>query len=313
MLNNKILKPIFIVGVPRSGTTMLYRMFCRHPELAWFSHEDLQYLYSKDTQEKLKKKFIKMKENNEKIPRTEESLFVFGLKQGTPLPGTSKVPIEAESFWSNCFGRKYVTDISDDKKNEVIQGIQTILENQKKIRFLNKSPGNSNRIFAFKKIFPDAKFINIAKEPRSVIASMLTRREQEGQFNVDHPFRNKPISKIKSFLKKKNLPSSNVFDATKDYANSYKEITEILYDFSKSNHENFITVIYEELLAQPEKEINRLLEFCELEKPMTLDDLISTFEETQSKWKEKLSENDEKNIFKIIKPSIKKMNYPYKL
>jgi len=151
------------------------------------------------------------------------------------------------------------------------------------------------------------------REPRSVIASMLTRREKEGVFEVGRSFRNKPISKIKSILKNKILPSSNVFDAVKDYADSYKKITEILHDFSKSNHENFITVIYEELLAQPEKEITRILEFCELEKPTPLGDLIPKFKETQSKWKEKLSENDEKNIFKIIKPSIKKMNYPYKL
>jgi len=291
---------------------MLYRMLCRHPDLAWFSHEDLRYLYSKETQEKLKKKFTKMKENNEKIPKNEGSLFVFGLKQGTPLPGTSKVPIEAETFWANCFGRNYITDISENKKNEIINGIQTVLENQKKMRFLNKSPQNSKRIFAIKKIFPDVKIINIAREPRSVIASMLTRRELEGQFEVRSILKSKLPSKINS-LKKKYFSSSNNFDLVKDYACAYKEITDILYDFSISNSENFITVIYEELLAEPEKEITRLLEFCELQEPLNLKDLIPPFKDTQDKWKEKLSEDDEKNIFKIIKPSIKKMNYPYKI
>jgi len=312
LLKHKILKPIFIVGVPRSGTSMLYRMFCRHQDLAWFSHEDLQFLISKETQEKLEKKFTKMKKNNEKIPRTESSLFVFGIKQGNPLPGTSKVPIEAETFWGKCFGRNYITDISENKKNEVIQGIQSILENQKKIRFLNKSPQNSKRIFAIQKIFPDVKFINIAREPRSVIASMLIRREREGQFEVGSSSKNKSLSK-KSHLKRKFLPSSKKFDAVKDYAESYKEITEILYNFSTSHHENFINVIYEELLEKPEKEITRLLEFCELEKPLSLNDLIPPFKETQNKWKEKLSKDDEKKIFEIVKSSIKKMNYPYRL
>jgi len=314
LLEHKILKPIFIVGVPRSGTTMLYRMMlCKHPDVAWFSHEDLQYLISKEEQEKLKKQFKKMKENNEKIPRTESTLFVFGPKQKNFVKGTSKLPIEAETLWSNCFGKKYITDISENKKNEVIQSIQMLLENQKKIRFLNKSPQNSMRIFAIKKIFPDAKFINIAREPRSVIASMITRQELEGQFEVERSFKNKPVSKIRSLIKKKIHLSSNNFDVVKDYANSYKEITEILYNFSTFHYENFITVIYEKLLANPEKEITRLLEFCELEKPLSLKDLIPTFKETQNKWKEKLSKDDEKEIFKIVKSTIKKMNYPYKL
>jgi len=126
MVENQIIKPIFIIGVPRSGTTLIYRILCKHPDLAWFSHEDLQFLIPKKTQENLKKRFTKMKENNEKIPRNENSLFVFGLKQGNPLEGTSKVPIEAETFWVNCFGREYITDVSEDKKNEIIQNIQKV-------------------------------------------------------------------------------------------------------------------------------------------------------------------------------------------
>ncbi len=310
VLEPKIIKPIFIVGVPRSGTTMLYRILCLHPDLAWFSHEDLKFWISKEEQEKLKISFTKMKENNEKIPKSEQSLFVFGLKQGTPLVGTSKVPIEAETLWANYFGKEYITDISEDKKNGIMKEIQRILEKEQKSRFLNKSPANSMRIFALKKIFPDAKVINIARNPLAVIASMLQRLEQEGSFIRGIPFRNKPPGKI-NFLKQ-NFYQSQENDAIRDFSIKYKEITENVYDFSISHYENFINVIYEELLTEPETVITKLLEFCELEKPSNLKELIPKMEETKDKWKEKLTKNDEKKIFRIVKSSLRKMNYPYK-
>jgi len=308
---NEIVKPIFIVGVPRSGTTLLYRILCHHSDLAWFSHEDLQFWIPKENQEKLKKQLIQRKENNEKIPNNEESLFVFGPKQKSLIKNTSKQPIEAEIFWNKYCGREYIKDISEDKKNDVIQEIQKVLEREKKSRFLNKSPTNSIRIFALKKIFPDAKFINIARDPRSVIASMLQRHEKEGGFIKGIPLRNKPFGKI-SYLKQKFLLSSKDYDAVRDFSKKYQEITENIYDFSISHDENLINVIYEELLTDPEKVIMKLLEFCELEKPSSMKELIPTIIETQNKWKEKLTKNDEEKIFRIVQSSIKKMNYPYK-
>jgi len=38
----EITKPIFIVGVPRSGTTLLYHLLGQHPSLAWFSKNTLE-------------------------------------------------------------------------------------------------------------------------------------------------------------------------------------------------------------------------------------------------------------------------------
>ena len=189
----EIKKPIFIIGVPRSGTTMLLRIFCKHPDLAWFSHEDLKFLIPLKEQEKLKKKFLKMKENNEAIPRNEGSLFVFGLDQGRPLEGTSKVPIEAESFWGRYI-KSYQTEIPSDKKQELKKILGEVLRSKDKFRFLNKAPTNTVRIFAIKEIFPDAKFINIARDPRSVIASMLIRTKNEGKFSIDWAIKEKKMN-----------------------------------------------------------------------------------------------------------------------
>ena len=38
---DNIEKPIFIVGVPRSGTTLLYTLLAQHKDLGWFSRDTM--------------------------------------------------------------------------------------------------------------------------------------------------------------------------------------------------------------------------------------------------------------------------------
>jgi len=306
-------KPIFLIGVPRSGTTMLYRIMCKHPDLAWFSHEDLKFLILLDQQKKYRKKFLKMKENNKKIPKTEGSLFVFGLDQGRPLEGTSKVPIEAEVFWGRYI-QSYESEISSDKKRELKKILNEILTTQNKSRFLNKAPQNTVRIFAIKQIFPDAKFINIARDPRSAIFSMLTRAKNEGQFNIDWAIKNKKslFQKILKIYFKGSLENNKLIEY---YAKAYKNITDYTSEFLKQqNSENFTTIIYEDFLLNPEKNLKKLLEFCELKVPESLSQMMPRkIKDATEKWKMELTEDDQQKIFDIVQDSIDKMKYPFKL
>src|SRR5690242_7881820 len=41
-------KPIFIVGAPRSGTTLLYDLMASHKDLAWFSQHDIAETFTID-------------------------------------------------------------------------------------------------------------------------------------------------------------------------------------------------------------------------------------------------------------------------
>ncbi len=300
----EIKKPIFIIGVPRSGTTMLLRIFCKHPDLAWFSHEDLKFLIPLNKQKKFRKKFLKMKEKNETIPRNEGSLFVFGLEQGKPLEGTSKIPIEAESFWGRYI-KSYQSEISFDKKLELKKILNEILTIQGKSRFLNKSPKNTVRIFAIKEIFPDAKFINIARDPRSVIASMLIRTKNEGHFDINWAIKNRKINFLRRLQNKESI---------KHFAESYKEITDYIFEFLKQQgSEDFITIIYEDFLSNPEKNLKKLLDFCELKEPETLSKMMpKKLRDTTEKWKKELTEDDQQIIFDIVQDSIDKMKYPFK-
>jgi len=49
-------KPIFLVGLGRSGTTVLYNLIANHQELCWISAKDNEKIFPKDFLEKEKRK-----------------------------------------------------------------------------------------------------------------------------------------------------------------------------------------------------------------------------------------------------------------
>ncbi|MDH3618371.1 MAG: sulfotransferase [Nitrosopumilus sp.] len=299
----QIKKPIFIIGVPRSGTGLLHQTLCAHPELAWFGVDDLKLWISKEEKEQLKEYFSRLTQQNKKIPRDEHRLAVFGRVDLNPkrfdnLPPNS-FPIEGETFWRKYFGDKFIEDIPANKKSDLVKTLSDIIIRQKKSRFLNKAPQNVMRLNAIKKIFPDAIFINIARNPRSVVSSMITRSKKEGSFDIGIP-----ILDIKNYEK---------LDSIQKRAWQYKEITEVIYDFSIQNTNQFKTVFYEEFLKNPKKFVKDIFDFCNLETPEKFEQLLPKIRpKIKNKWIQNLNKDDVEKIFDITKSSIQKMNYPYK-
>ncbi len=294
----KFLKePIFILGPPRSGTTITYNIMCAHPDLAWFSTNDIHHWIPKTDILKIKS-----------IPSSKFQGDFRLLIDGPDKPGRNRSrlppnlqPIEGNSFWNRIFREWPKQGISNKSKEEVRQVISDTVKRQNKLRFLNKVPLHSTRLFVLKNIFPDAKFINVIREPRATLASMLTRHEKEQGFIVD----TWPIIKKLDYEK---------LDLIQKHARIYAEVVDATYEFKEKNSKkNFMTIIYEEFTKNPICILQKMLEFCELKMPDSLENMIPPLRETSNKWKERFSIADQKKIYDIVKSSLQKMNYPYNL
>ncbi len=283
---NEVTKPIFIIGVPRSGTTLLYKILCRHPELAYFTSCDLKNIIPKKRQIQIIENWKKLKAKNEKIPHSEENFFAaltHKLKNGEKM---NPVPIEAEIFWQKFFGQEYVNNISTNQRITLSNELSEFLESQKKIRFLNKAPQHCMRLFALKKTFPDAKFIHISRDPKQVIASSLVREKKEGKFNIGIKLKNE-------------IPSRN-YNLIEKWAWAYKDIIESINEFGCEQDKNrFMSVHYDELVKNPKQIISNILNFCEL-NTSSIEKMVPHIHDTSEKWKEILTTEDEQKIFKII-------------
>lgn len=240
--NMEIIKPIFIVGVPRSGTTLLYRLLAQHPELAWFSKNAILKFYSKEYLHFifLRRRIFDMRKIlYPKGPFTPRFFSVY------------ESPIEMGQLWNWALGKGWETTENKKNLNVLKRFIRELLAEKKKKRFLAKYPRNSIKISVLKKIFPDSKFIHIIRDPRAVVNSMLKRSVefQSGYFGIP--------------LKEKILP--NLSEVEK-HALQWKQVTEEIKTASSNlENERFFEIHYEDFVNSTENFLKEITKFCELQ------------------------------------------------
>eukprot|EP01084_Bolivina_argentea_P249905 418511_1 len=200
-----IKKPIFIIGDFRSGTSVLERLISHHNDICYFSMSH-QVLWSGPF---LWSKFLAWMGFIRENVLGHKSWNRPGNK-GIYYPHSSNVlldrgrPFEIENLWEYCNknlatnrNNKWETldnidinldnnsndDILDENYNDpafetlLINSIRLILANHssksKRPRFILKNPLNGYRIGFIYKLFPDAKFIHIARNPLKTTLSQI--------------------------------------------------------------------------------------------------------------------------------------------
>ncbi|WP_138432121.1 sulfotransferase family protein [Fodinibius saliphilus] len=159
--------PIFILGLPRSGTTLLYQYMAHRLKVAYFMN------------------------GTDRLPHatalnTSIRLALFGIYHSDfsnsygNIPGPN-APHEGGDFWAQFWGyRDYIAykDVSA-KDEDIISGtIAKIEQLFKGVPFINKNVKNILRIDAISKIFPQSNFIVIDRELKDAGVSLIRSRKQ---------------------------------------------------------------------------------------------------------------------------------------
>ena len=189
--NNKHRKLIFIVGMPRSGTSLVEQILSSHSEV--FGGGELPFL-----EKEVRMLFQKFNKDNQLNKDEIQDLII------------------------NC-KKKYLERISNydiTAKN-----------------FTDKAPLNFRFIGFIKYIFPNAKIINCKRNPMDIIWS-----------NFKNYFSN-------------SMPFTNDLE---DIAHFYKLYEDLMEFFRKKFPEIIYDIEYLKLVENPEIEIQKLLNFCEL-------------------------------------------------
>lgn len=232
--------PIFIVGCPRSGSTALASILNKHPNIATSSETHFfNYLkFTKSFREGTENEFT---ENviNELLKDTRFADFC---SIGDINPSIFIGKISEANFFRLM--------------------MESLLSKKKKQRFLDKTPQHLKHIEEIHKLFPQAKFINLVRDGRDCVNSLLKMPWRPGGIVNNARFWRQYI---KLGLK---------------YENKYPD--------------NFISLKYEDLVQNPENSLKSICDF--LEETYHPDMLkgetnSSIFAEWESDWKSKA--NDE--------------------
>ncbi len=166
MMSEQVDRPIFFVGAPRSGTTILFEAFSSHPDLAWFSN----YLY-RFPRFPVVSLFSRLAISNDLLGakrQNGESAFRI------PRP----YAVECYPAWELCCGQKFRFDYllnqkaSQEEKDKVVRLVDKVTRYQSKHRFATKITGPT-RMAYLNSIFPDALFIHVVRDGRAVVNSLM--------------------------------------------------------------------------------------------------------------------------------------------
>lgn len=257
------------MGIPRSGTTILHRTFTQHKDTAYF--------------ERYSSKFYK-------YPRLFP-LIKYALKYQKWRYGITHPKATEGWVWDRFYERLdhlTETDVTEEIKQYYYSAMKAELEFFNAHRFVSKKPEHCLQIRWLNKMFPDAYYILIWRDPKAVISSNLEKLEKLDWNSItSHPY--KKI--LKTFQK----------DLTKvegliNYYNYMKEI--LLQDLSVVK-KKLIEIRYQDLVQDTQGEIKKLYDFVDLRLYKELDTIIpkELNKKNDEKWK-KLPDKEKEILLK---------------
>ncbi len=261
----KVRRPVFIIGCPRSGTTLLFRILSESKEL-WSSYRESHYVWDKFLPDK-RDIFYSMLLNEKDVENGDEdyvqskyhlytyNAYVFGyLSRMLFFRDTLKPLFE---IWSHLI--KFAKSLF-----------------LKDYRVLDKTPPNTFRVSYLKKIFPDAKFIYITRDAKTNIASLMeawTSDAPKFAFKAREFYDYNDKINIDGY-KGKVWKFTNPPGWEKFLDKSIEEVCAFQWhaahryaqeSFMKMPAEDVVQVRYEDLISRPTELIPQLCDFINIE------------------------------------------------
>lgn len=167
----EIERPIIIIGVPRSGTSLLFRLLASHPDLWCLYNESERAIFGNYfNPEKIgwsRGNQLCEEDASEKIVELLRSDFYKGVYNYQAVFKNSY------SFSSSVWGRGLM---------KIFNQYISIFLKPKKIRIVEKTPRNCLRIPFINCVFPDAFFIYLVRDPHNHISALMEGWRLNGKF-----------------------------------------------------------------------------------------------------------------------------------
>jgi omega-hydroxy-beta-dihydromenaquinone-9 sulfotransferase len=277
-------RPIFFVGMPRSGTTLIFEAFAAHPELAWFSQyfNRLSRFPSVAVLSRIADLHPKLRR---RIERSDQSRRLSNqLRVG---------PSEAALAWERYSGARFHTDFlldaeaGADERDRLHATVSKILRYHGKPRFAAKVTGPA-RIGYLTSVFPDARFVHIIRDARAVVQSLMRAPFWKDTWRLREPAWSGGL-RDDELATWERLDRSPVALAALEWRAVIRTARE---EASRLATGRYREVRYEDFLSDPHSVLDQLFFFCDLREevaPHALLDREFELRDMNRQWRDRLS------------------------
>lgn len=324
----KVKNPVFIIGNYRGGTSILFRLLSESTEL-WSMYRESNHVWKKYHENK--------NDHAETFVLTEQDAVneVKELDSANPEKGFKKLRAFFENHYNyssyNNYLFGYLSRIRSfrdiltplyDLMNIVNYFFKSLIT--KDYRIIDKTPPNCFRVSFLAKVFPDAKFIFLTRDPKTNTSSLMNAWRDKNRFKFR--FR-------KEISEKHGLNIKNYDDDVWKFAmppgwEAYlnKSLAEVcafqaisayeyaLNDLEKLGSKKFIQIKFEDLLSKPDETIQKICNFTEIDyspkmKAITKRMPLVNTASKPSKDKEDKNEIELQEVLEKLAPIQEKLGY----
>ena len=249
--------PIFIVGSMHSGTTMLVRALERARSVYGAKHETKFF----DQLPMLRGHFGSLDEADNRRRLVQHVVDI--IEHGGKLdPAVSRATLDGQAEArahdpANPAYQSRISALADQSETASDYGavfcriFDVLAREAGKGRWIEKTPSHIFRIDDILKVQPDARIVEVVRDPRDVLASKKTRR-----LTVDTGRYSKHTVRRKRFEK--------AYDALWDTL-TWKSAVRAGLRAHQRYPDRVMTVRYEDLVTEPQLWLSKICDFCELE------------------------------------------------
>ena len=170
--------PVFLLGAPRSGTSLLYKVLCLHPEAAWISNW-VRTVPSAPALAALNRLAVRMPELQRGAWFASDSnAYVYGRRRPV-WERAFPTPVEGEPIFKQLATIDDLGSGSSDEPHRQERHLAVLRARVRSITrfgkgsvFINKRIANNRRIRQLVTAFPAARFVDLVRDGRAVAYSL---------------------------------------------------------------------------------------------------------------------------------------------
>ena len=266
-------RPVFLVGMPRSGSTVFHRVLSRQPDFATTTNV------------------------TRKAPTVYPWLKLLSCWYRQPEPG------EAGGMWD-----RFVTGESDvlraadatpAARRYYRKAVENCLRLYGKPRFLSKCPRNGLRMGFLQAIFPDARFVHLVRDGRAVGQSILERRKRSGNIRAWWD------------VKPEGWRTWEAEDPVVAVAHQWNQvILQMQQAAAGLPAGQYLEVRYEDLVTDPMAFLGRVCDFCDVRWPTDqMAAAVAGLENRNDKWAKVFTPSEVERMMAIMGPTMARFGY----